>query len=52
MEEVMTNFTQFDIDQSNVAFLATNHSNPFGGFSFHVTDGKHKVGKLILKSSY
>ncbi|CAI2317692.1 unnamed protein product [Caenorhabditis sp. 36 PRJEB53466] len=44
MEEVIFNFTQFDIDQSNVAFLATNHSNPFGGFSFHVSDGKHKIG--------
>ncbi|ULU12688.1 hypothetical protein L3Y34_015737 [Caenorhabditis briggsae] len=44
VEEVISNFTQFDVDQSNVAFLATNHSNPFGGFSFHVTDGKHKIG--------
>uniref|UniRef100_A0A1I7UXS0 Cadherin domain-containing protein n=1 Tax=Caenorhabditis tropicalis TaxID=1561998 RepID=A0A1I7UXS0_9PELO len=44
VEEVINNFTQFDIDQSNVAFLATNRSNPFGGFSFHVTDGKHKIG--------
>uniref|UniRef100_A0A8R1DXD8 Chondroitin sulfate proteoglycan 4 n=1 Tax=Caenorhabditis japonica TaxID=281687 RepID=A0A8R1DXD8_CAEJA len=44
LEEVLSNFTQFDIDQSNVAFLATNHTNPFGGFSFHVTDGKHKIG--------
>ncbi|CAB3407120.1 unnamed protein product [Caenorhabditis bovis] len=43
-QEAITNFTQFDIDQSHVVFLSSNNSNPFGGFSFHVSDGIQKIG--------
>ncbi|CAI5440020.1 unnamed protein product [Caenorhabditis angaria] len=46
-EQTLHNFTQFDIDQSNVEFIVEVNSSSFigrGGFSFHLSDGQHRIG--------